>query len=186
MSTRLKIVQLLACLGSLTFVLLCRGIESAIRRIPYDTTDSMGRPMGFNDPFSPEHWGILLRTIDGRDYHGGAQTSGSFHFWLLAGMHLVAVGWILCGNAQRLRAPMVFLGVQVLSFPGSLLGLVVLPLYFVEAVRGKFDRESIEDGPLFAWAGQAVWLLTCLASVLMLFIHQRRTAWRRLKEASQG
>ena len=141
--------------------------------------------MGFNDPFSREHWGILLRTIDWQDYRLDAHASGSLVFWILAGMHVAAAGWILCADSRRLRAPMVFLGAQVLMFPGSIVGVLVLPHYLVAAVRGEFDREGIVDGPLFTWAGQAVWLLTCLASVLMIFIHQRRTAWRRLKEASR-
>lgn len=186
MSTRLKIVQLLACLGSLAAVLLCRGIESAIGRVPYDTKDSMGRPMGFNDPFSREHWGILLRTIDWQDYGLDVAALDSAYFWLTVVMHLVAAAWILRGDLLRLRAPLVFLGVQILAFPGGVLGLMVLPPYCVEILSGKLDREGIADVPFLAVTGHTIWLLTCLASVLMLFIHQRRTAWRRLKEASRG
>jgi hypothetical protein len=52
-------------------------------------------------------------------------------------------------------------------------------------MRGKLDREGIVDVPFLAITGHAVWLLTCLASVLMIFIHQRRAAWRRLKQASR-
>ncbi len=186
MSTLLKAIQLLACLGSLAVVLLCRGIESAIGRVPYDTTDSMGRPMGFNDPFSREHWGILLRTIDWQDYRLDVLALDSAYFWLTVIMHLVALGWILRGDPLRLRTPLVFLGVQILAFPGGLLGLVIIPVYFVEAFSGKLDREGIVDVPFLAVTGHAVWLLTCLASVLMIFIHQRRTAWRRLTEASRN
>jgi hypothetical protein len=185
MSTRLKRVQLLACLGSLAVVLLCRGIESAIGRIPYDTTDSMGRAMGFNDRFSQEHWGILLRTIDWQDYRFEAQALDSGYFWLSVLMHFAAVGWILRGDPLRLRTPLVFLGVQVLAFPLGLLGLVILPAVFADVIRGNFDREGIIDLPFLAVTGHTVWLLTCLGSVLMIFIHQRRTAWRRLKEASR-
>jgi len=185
MSTRLKCVQLLACLGSLSVVLLCRGIESAIGRVPYDTKDSMGRTMGFNDPFSREHWGILLRAIDWQDYRLEVQALDSGYFWLVVVMHLVAAGWILRGDPLRLRTPLVFLGAQILAFPGGLLGLVVLPPYVVEIMSGKLDREGIADVPFLAVTGHTVWLLTCLASVLMIFIHQRRTAWRRLKESSR-
>lgn len=185
MSTRLKTIQLLACLGSLSVVLLCRGIESAINRVPYDTTDSMGRTMGFNDRFSREHWGILLRTIDWQDYRLDVVALDSVYFWITVLMHLVAAGWILRGDPLRLRTPLVFLGSQILAFPGGLLGLVVLPPYFVEIMSGKLDREGIVDVPFLAVTGHTVWLLTCLASVVMIFIHQRRMAWRRLKEASR-
>jgi hypothetical protein len=185
MSTRLKRVQLLACLGSLSVVLLCRGIESAIKRVPYDTTDSMGRTMGFNDRFSQEHWGILLRTIDWQDYRFEAQALDSVYFWLSVLMHFAAVGWILRGDPLRLRTPLVFLGAQILAFPLGLLGLVILPAMFAELISGNFDREGIIDTPFLAVTGHTVWLLTCLASVLMIFIHQRRTAWRRLKQASR-
>src|SRR5436190_956531 len=36
-------------------------IRVGIEATPYDTTDSAGHTMGFNDPLSPEHYLIILR-----------------------------------------------------------------------------------------------------------------------------
>jgi hypothetical protein len=38
-------------------------LRVGIGATPYDTTDSVGRPMGFNDPLHAEHYVIMLRNF---------------------------------------------------------------------------------------------------------------------------
>ena len=51
MPRSLRIPLLLLIVGSLCFGLFLWSIETGIGHVPYDRTDSLGHPMGFNFPF---------------------------------------------------------------------------------------------------------------------------------------
>jgi hypothetical protein len=38
-------------------------LDVGLRDTPYETKDSVGRTMGFNDPLSREHYGIIIRNF---------------------------------------------------------------------------------------------------------------------------
>ena len=52
-------------LVGLTFVfaLAVVALDAGVRATPYETADSEGRTMGFNDQFSTEHYRIVLGNI---------------------------------------------------------------------------------------------------------------------------
>jgi hypothetical protein len=56
--------------ASLLLGLLSRSVAVGIGKVPYETTDSRGRAMGFNDPLSREHLGIILRQVRPADLLG--------------------------------------------------------------------------------------------------------------------
>ena len=48
---------------SLVFALVLQAFLAALQATPYETVDSAGREMGFNDVFTPEHYGIIVRSM---------------------------------------------------------------------------------------------------------------------------
>jgi len=177
--TRLPLLLMIAL--SLGFALLCWAIDTGVRHVPYETQDSLGRPMGFNDRLSREHWAIVFRAVEARDFLPGASGWNSAYFWLLLVMH--AIAWRVVGTASfhSPRRPLIFFAIQLLLFPVGIPGLVGLPAYLVEFSKGRLDRESIIDIPFFWCTAHAAWLYTCNLCVITLFLEQRRRAWRALR-----
>lgn len=134
-----------------------------LRNTPYDTQDSQGRPMGFNDQLSLEHYGIAARNFTigrllDRDY---------VYEWALIGMHLVGVVLLLSRRTLKSQGTFWFFALQPLLFLPAFLGVFQLPGILGAVLRGTVDREWIIDIP-FAWCtAQPVWVAT---SILVAFL----------------
>ena len=134
---------------SLVFTFVVIGFRGGVAATPYDTMDSAGRTMGFNDHFSYEHYRIIVGNMN----LGQMGT----HEWLLVAAHLVMIvllrlvrrkWWIIFSYALA----------QVLCFPWGVLGFVALPAYVLGCVTQSNDRESIVDMPFIKMEAGAVWL----------------------------
>lgn len=88
----------LASLVVLVSLLLCGGIltlEMGLSRTPYETTDSLGRRMGFNDPFSLEHYGIMLTHFHPKTMF----RSEAIYTWVLLLAHVF--GFVVLGGMTK-------------------------------------------------------------------------------------
>ncbi len=176
-----RIFLLLLILLSLCFGLVCWAIETGIDHVPYETKDRLGRPMGFNDRLSREHWAIVFRAVEARDFLPGTFGWTSAYFWLFLVMHGAAMRLVATASLHSPRRLLIFFGVQPLLFPIGIPGLLVLPGYLVELPMGRLDRESVIDIPFFWCTAHAAWLYGCTLCVIAHFLQQRRQAWRALR-----
>lgn len=150
-------------------------LRGGIGATPYDATDSAGRTMGFNDVFSAEHYGIILRNASlGAAWEQLGEDPPWLPLWHL--LLLLAHGlllWMLrrCGA----RAIRLFLALQpVLFFPG-LLGLIVVPMSVADLLWFRqSDREGFIDIPWIAVMSEGMWLWVCVF------------AWFRLRKERAG
>lgn len=184
MPRSLRIPILLLIVGSLCFGLFLWGIETGIGHVPYDQTDSLGHPMGFNDRLYPEHLGIILRAIEPKDFLPATHGLQSAYFWLYLLAHAVAIHRIATVDLTRPRANLIFFAAQLLLFPTGVPGIWVLITYPIEWFRGRLDRESIIDIPFFWAMAHSAWVLVSLVAIVVLFLAQRQLAWRTLRQAT--
>jgi len=144
---------------SLVFTALVVIADAGIWNTPYETTDSAGHRMGFNDPLSMEHFGIIFSNFRIQKFFGFAYA----YSWLLLVMH--ALGAWLLFRVERLgwRRIRWFFALQGLLFPVGWLGFIALPLMIRWLLNGTFDREAMIDAPFIALTAQPIWIATALA-----------------------
>ncbi|MGI9240684.1 MAG: hypothetical protein ACR2RV_07780, partial [Verrucomicrobiales bacterium] len=156
---------------SLFFGLSVIGFRAGLDATPYETTDSAGRQMGFNDTFSKEHYGLILgncsilRTLG---YMG-------LYDWLFVGCHGLGIIALLRGR-DELRVSVFFL-VQPIIFPWGIPGLLVLffTLWGVFSGTGGHDREAFVDIPYVPLMAHSFWLLVCAVVSWCLMRSRRKT-----------
>lgn len=171
--------------ASLLLGLLARSIEVGIGKIPFTTTDSRGRPMGFNDPLGREHLSIILKAVEPADlFRRGGWETAYFAFWLA--MHGAGAWIVLRFHPARPKPALAFFALQAPLFPTGVIGAVILPGMLQSMSQGKFDRESIVDIPFFPATGHTVWLVACFAAIAVLFLAHRRHEWRGPAGAGSG
>ena len=174
---RIHPVALALVLISLISTLGFIALDAGMTQTPWDTTDSAGHAMGFNDPLSLEHFRIALA-------HFRVQTLLSpryaYSLLLLAAQGVALVGIGRSGGWESLRFRW-FLGLQGLVFPAGLLSLALaIPLGVVsQMLRGTFDREGFIDMPFVAVTAQPIWVLV---SAILCFWGWRRS--RRCRRSS--
>ena len=150
---------------SLLTLLAAAWIRGGVAATPYDTTDSKGRTMGFNDVFSEEHYAILLRNADWP--HAVEQMNGDSSEWSMEGVYnwsLVAVHGIFLVMLTKCSARTIrwFLFVQPVFFFLGWFGFWFLPIEIVELLWAHTnDRESFVDIPYIAIMSQGAWFLAC-------------------------
>ena len=141
-------------------------LQGGIAATPYDTTDSQGRPMGFNDVFSDEHHRILLGNANGHEalkqLNGGSNegwnAEATWH-WSLVTAHLVLLALLAKAQVRTIRW---FLCVQPLLFFWGWIGCWVVPIVIVDLLWGRAsDREAYVDIPYIAIMSQGAWFLAC-------------------------
>ena len=82
---------------SLAISLLVFALRVGIDATPYETTDSAGRAMGFNDEFSHEHYRIII---------GNMSVIGiGFYEGILVAVHLVMGGLLFFCRDERGHRP---------------------------------------------------------------------------------
>jgi hypothetical protein len=143
---------------SFTLSTLMLIADVGIWNTSYETTDSAGRRMGFNDPLSMEHYGIILSNFSIQKLLAPAYA----YSWLLLIMHLVGAGLLLRYEGLD-RVPIrVFFALQSLFFPVGWLGFFYLPLVVRWLLNGTFDQEAMTDAPFIALTAQPIWIATSM------------------------
>jgi hypothetical protein len=151
---RLVLLVLASFTVFVSAVVLCVGIDAT----PYNTTDSAGRPMGFNDPLGAEHYLIMLRNFSPTNF----RKPEYIYEWVLLAAHVVGAGLLIsCGPVCR-RATRFFFAVQPILFPFAILGLLVLPSIIVSFFAGRMDREGFEDIPFIIAVTHPIWVVTSI------------------------
>jgi hypothetical protein len=149
------LVPVLGSFAIFTFIVVLRlGLGAT----PYSTTDSLGRPMGFNDPLFTEHYFIMASNFNAADLFKFER----WYEWLLAAAHIVGAGLLWKGAHISVRAARWFFASQMFLFPFGVIAIVFLPLLVVGSVFNRADRESFVDVPFIIMIAHPVWLLTSL------------------------
>jgi hypothetical protein len=148
----------LLVLASFMVFALAVVLRLGIGATPYDTTDGTDRPMGFNDRPHAEHYLIMLRNFNPKDFF----TSERIYEWILLAAHVVGAGLLLsCGPVCR-RATRLFFAVQIVLFPFAILAVVGLPFIMAEFFTGRMDREGFIDIPFIIAVTHPVWVMTSI------------------------
>ena len=146
---------------SFAFCLLVVIVDAGIANTPYETTDSAGHRMGFNDPLSLQHWRIIAGNFRIAALLSPPFAYGSF----LLCMHALGLWVLLNSHRVSVRAFRWFFGLQGALFPLGWIGWIFLPSTLWAVVQGRMDREGIIDVPFIAFTAQPVWIA---ASLLIL------------------
>ena len=146
-----------------TAVILRVGIEAT----PYETADTTGRTMGFNDVFSREHYAIAA----GNFRPAQLLATEYIYEWILLAAHLVG-GWLLvsCGPVCSRATRWYFAG-QALVFPLGVPSLLLLPAVVGDCLSGSLDRENFVDIPFILVVSQSVWIATSMIVAFTLRGH---------------
>lgn len=141
---------LISLISTLGFIALDVGMAQT----PWETTDSAGHAMGFNDRLSLEHYRIALahfrlQTLVSADY--------AYSLLLIVAQGLVVVGIVRPGGLESLRIRW-FLGFQALLFPAGILTPVLTFGVVWQMCRGAYDREGFIDVPFVVMTAQPIWV----------------------------
>jgi hypothetical protein len=151
------------CLILAVFALV---LDAGVHATPWDTADSQGRTMQFNDRFSAEHYRIALG-------HFRPQQLINFSYaydWLLIGMLSTGMWCLWADERSGNRATRwFFFGQSALFFLGWLaLVFLVWPQEIVGLFRCSLTREDFVDVP-FTWVlSQPPWAVVSLAIAVAL------------------
>ncbi len=138
-------------------VLAVVALDAGVRATPYETADSKGRTMGFNDQFSTEHYRIVLGNIRPEQI----LQPRYFYEWILLAMIAVGAWRLMSDGIGGMRATRwFFFGQSVLFIIGWLsLGFLQWPRMVVELLRCTLDREDFVDMPFTWMMAQPPWVL---------------------------
>jgi hypothetical protein len=140
------------------------ALRVGIGATPYDTTDSLGRPMGFNDPLHAEHYVIMLRNFSPTEF---LKLEYGYE-WVLFGAQVVGAGILLVSPRVSSRVCRWFFLAQVAVFPFGILALPFVPLLVAGFFTGRMDREGFVDIPFILAITQPVWVVSSLILVFGL------------------
>ena len=172
MNDSLRIWGRVALWGCLITVLLTVALDAAVRATPWETRDSMGRAMGFNDRFSAEHYRIAFGNLRPWDL---LKLRYAYEWLELA---MIVLGIRLLGGGRSVARPGVwrfFFSQSALFFLGWLaLVFTYWPQMLLRLARFEMDREDFVDIP-FTWAmAQPPWVLTTFVIAAMAYSQNRR------------
>ena len=158
---RLVLLVLVSLLMFAVAFVLRVGIEAT----PYDTTDSAGRPMGFNDPLSARHYLIILQ------HFRPAELLKPQHAyeWLLLAVQATGAWLLLSGARFPVRLTRWFFAVQPILFPLGVLLCWMPPLILVSLFTSPTDREGFTDYPFVFGMGMLAHSAWVVSSVIILF-----------------
>jgi len=170
--------------GSLLTFTAAVVLRLGLGATPYATMDSAGRTMGFNDPLSWEHYGIMVRNFRPADFF---RTEHGYD-WLLLVMHAMG-GWLLLARSSAsARVTRWFFALQAAIFPIGLMLVWLPPIMFVAMFGTSSDREGFIDIPYILFVSQSTWVLVSLAITFFLRGPGLGMAkiWRALGEARRA
>ncbi len=162
---RLRRQAMLLVVASLLFGIGVIAFMEGLNATPYETTDAMGRTMGFNDQFSREHYGIIFENMSLR---GTLKAMGEIDYfafvpfrnagWCFVTVHLIAL--LVLARAREEKWITRFFLAQPVLFPWGVIGIFVLPLMVLDLVWFReADRESFVDVPFVCIAAHGCWLM---------------------------
>lgn len=157
-------------------------LRLGIGATPYDTTDSAGRPMGFNDPLHAEHYVAMLR-----HFEPAALLKLEYVYeWVLIGAHVLGAWLLLSCRPICSRFTRWFFAAQALLFPLGLPALIFLPFLINSFFTGRMDREGFVDIPFILAVTHPVWVVT---SIIITFALRGTglglsRVWSALKQAT--
>jgi hypothetical protein len=158
-----QVVQLGLLFGSFLFCTLVFALEIGLRA-PYDTVDSMGRMIGFNDPFRAEHYGIMASNIG---IEGLLAYENDYSGILLAAHVVGFIVILLCGRKAWSWTRWYF-AIQGFIFPLGWIGLLFFPSNVSAIVSGSLDREDVIDLPFTTMNTNPVWFITACVVFFMI------------------
>jgi hypothetical protein len=127
----------------------------------YETTDSVGRPMGFNDPLHAEHYVIMLRNFSPTEL---LQLEYGYE-WILFAAHILGAGILLASVPVSSRVCRWFFLAQAAVFPIGFIALPFFPFIVAGFFSGRMDREGFVDIPFIVAVAHPVWVITSLVIV---------------------
>ena len=168
-------------LHAMVAVLISAGILAAaawfmggLNSTPWETTDSAGGTMGFNDRFSGEHYAIILQNASlpaALDALGRTTEFDGNHLRLLLAAHVILLMMLSFASS---KAVIRFLAFQPLLFFWGWLGFWFLPLAVADVLLiHSSDREGFTDVPFLSILGQGAWYWACAAT--WWFLRERRS-----------
>ena len=140
-------------------------LRVGIGATPYDTTDSAGRPMGFNDPLNSEHYLIILQHFRPVELLKAEHA----YEWLLLGMQAVGAWLLLASPRFSVRATRWFFAVQPVIFPLGLLLCYAPPCFLLGLLIDGFDREGLTDYPFVFSMGALAHSTWVVSSLIIVF-----------------
>jgi hypothetical protein len=159
---------ILICL-SLTALVTGSVLVAGIENTGYATVDSQGHAMGFNDPLTREHYGIILR-----NFRPANLINVRFRFeWAFLTVQLIGACFVFSKSLAN-RAARVFFGAQLLLLPVAFLGGLVLSDDLPALLTGTMDREGFTDIP--CWGVLISMPIWCAGSFAAFWFSKRPTA----------
>jgi hypothetical protein len=155
------------CLLGLCFVdvALSLALVVGLKATPWNTMDSRGRTMGFNDQFSLEHYEIALRNIrPDKLFRTEFGYEGAVLIAILIGI------WCLGSESRRARAMREwYFHLQLGVFFPGIVGMVLFwPRMMLDLVSLQADREFFDDMPTGLILTHSPWALLSLTIALVL------------------
>ena len=161
-----RLVPVVLVVASLVVTLLVVALDAGMANTPWETVDSAGHAMGFNDRLSAEHYRIALSNF--RFSTLGTWPYAYSDFLILA--QVLALVWLLRTPGSVGLGLRWFFGLQGLLFPLGWLALFLLPRQIRDILGGVETREGFIDVPFVAVTAQPVWVVVsgglCLWSLL--------------------
>lgn len=139
------------------FALAVVALDAGVRATPWETADSQGRTMQFNDRFSAEHYRIVL----GHIRPGQILQPRYFYECILLAMMAVGAWRLRSGESSGTRATRwFFLGQSALFFFGWLqIVFLQWPETLMGLLRCSLTREDFVDVPFTWMMAQPPWVL---------------------------
>lgn len=151
-------------LVSFGFSLVTLIVRHGIGGTPYDAVDSLGRPMGFNDPLNAEHYFIIVQNFKPTKL---LQLENVYDTLLLF-VHLVGMWLLIRAGESCSRFTRWFFVSQPLIFPIGFLALPQFPFLMLMPFVGWLDREAFIDIPFIAFIAHPFWIATSLTIAFFL------------------
>ena len=139
-------------------------LRVGIGATPYETTDRLGRPMGFNDTLHPEHYLIIARHFSLREFLRLEYA----YAWLLLAAHLLGAWLLLASHPASVMLCRWYFLAQAALFPFWIVALPLLPFLLKDFLTGQMDREGFVDIPFILATAQPVWVVVSLTFAFKL------------------
>ncbi|MGV3533037.1 MAG: hypothetical protein ACO1QR_11760 [Chthoniobacteraceae bacterium] len=144
---------------SVTVLAIAVVLRVGIGNTSYETVDSVGRSMGFNDPLSAEHYWIMVQNFDVADLF----RTERIYDWILLGMHGLGAWLLLSARYSASRLTRWFFAFQPVLFPlGLLFSLFSYAMIFSALIGDLGDRETFIDLPFVIAVAQPVWVVSSM------------------------
>ena len=151
---RSRLLPVVLVLVSLVITVLVVALDVGMSNTPWETVDSAGHAMGFNDRLSAEHYRIALSNFRFSTLWTPPYVYSDL---LILAQAVVLVGLLRTPGSVGLGLRW-FLGLQGLLFPLGWLALFLLPRQIRDILDGVETREGFIDVPFVVVTAQPVWV----------------------------